>query len=192
MPGLVKEERPALSPYGTCPAQDSRPRPLPKGNSPTMSCSKNSSGCHLRGERNLSLPPGSPLPTRDRNLMAVAVGQLWRARVCAGSQGAWDRPVLLPHFTFQETAAGGQETGLGPWAQQWQCLARTRPPKPTPYPHGQAKELALQALPTPHPHPRTQNTDSRRRGQTSLGGMRGPSLTHSAPFPPTLMGASQR
>lgn len=151
MPGLVKEGRPALSPYGTSPAQDSCPRPLPKGNSPTMSCSKNSSGCHLCGERDLSLPPGSPLLTRDWNLMAVAVGSvLERAQMCQKPGGLacnysplWDCPILLPHFTLQETAAGGQETGPGLWAQQWQRLARTRPPKPTPYPHGQAKELAL-------------------------------------------------
>lgn len=75
VPGLVEEEGPAWSLHGTSPAQDSHPQPLPKGNSPTTSCSKNSSGCHLCGERNLSLPPGSPLLTRDRNLTAAATSQ---------------------------------------------------------------------------------------------------------------------
>lgn len=86
VPGLVEEEGPARSPHGTSPAQDSRPQPLPKGNSPTTSCSKNSSGCHLRGERNLSLPPGSPLLTRDWNLMAAATS-LKREHLCVPEAG---------------------------------------------------------------------------------------------------------
>lgn len=43
VPGRLKEEGLALSRYGTSPAQGSHPQPLPKGNSPTTRCSKNSS-----------------------------------------------------------------------------------------------------------------------------------------------------
>ena len=42
MPGRVKEEAPALSLCGTSPAQGSHPQSVPKGNSPTTGCFKNS------------------------------------------------------------------------------------------------------------------------------------------------------
>ena len=100
----------------------------------------------------------------------------------------WDRSVLFPHFTLQEIGTRGQETGPGPQAQQWQRLARTRPPKPTPHPHGQAAESALQAPPPPHSQPRTQNLEpgpqtqrlhQPRREEGSCPQLRCSILTHS-------------
>lgn len=116
VPGQLKEEGPARSRYGTSPAQDSPPQSLPKGNSPTTRCSKNSSTvtsvvtgtCHSHQGARCS--PGTGLrwqwpPVQEKTLVCPTPAGSDRRQ-----SPFWDRPVLLSHFTSQETEAGGLAT----------------------------------------------------------------------------------
>lgn len=98
----------------------------------------------------------------------------------------WDRSVLLPHFTLQEIETRGQEPGLGPRAQQWQHLARTRSPKPTPHTHTVRQQnlpcrLHPPSLPTQNPEtrPQTQRLHQPRRDEGSCPQPPCCILTHS-------------
>lgn len=198
VPGLVEEEGPARSPHGTSPAQDSRPQPLPKGNSPTTSCSKNSSGCHLRGERNLSLPPGSPLLTRDWNLMAAATS-LKREHLCVPEAGgrAWDAtrvhsgiarscsPILLSRKLRPE----GKRLARGHGHSSGSAWPGPVLLNPLHTPTRSGSRICPAGSTTPSLP--TQKPDRRHGDYTSPGGMRGPALSPGAASSPTPPEAQQ-
>lgn len=117
MPGLVKKGGQALSPYGTSPAEDSRPQLLPKGNSPTTGCSKNSSGCHLCGEWNLlSQSPGGPYA--HWRLESDGSGHwtvLERVPTCVPSQRAWNANGVHSGITQKRRQEARSSHSCDPW-----------------------------------------------------------------------------